>query len=594
MVASFQFYEQRSSHFQKEVAELDRSIRNYSLGRIIVALAVVLLGYFGFSNNLFFYSLPLLIFLFIALVRKQLALEEERKVILLLVKLNQFESAAQQNDFSNFADGRDFLDPQHPYSYDLDLFGKGSVFQYLNRCATRLGETRLATELTQPSFSKTAIEERQHAILELAPRIEFRQRCWAIGKRIHDAEFNLEMLYSWLSERPLFLGRKMIEVMRWVLPAITCAMLIGIFFDPVFRLAFFFMMIVQLSIAAFYSRPIDVLQTKLSTYRIILENYSQLFFQTSHQSWNSSVMQNHGQRASEAAANVKQFSKLVDALESRMNMIARMFGNGIFLYDFHSVVRLEKWRVSHASALPSWIQSLSEWDALLSLSTLHYNNPDFTFPKINDSLSITGKNVGHALIPAAERVTNDVELGKPTNVMLITGANMAGKSTFLRTIGVNFILASIGSPVCASYWSSPLVQLRTGMRTSDSLQEHQSYFYAELNRLHSIIEDLRANKPLLILLDEILKGTNSTDKQSGSRELIKQLIKQPALVLLATHDIALGDLQAQFPDQIVNTCFEGKIDNEQLSFDYKLNKGLAQRANATFLMRKMGIIPPSN
>ena len=171
---------------------------------------------------------------------------------------------------------------------------------------------------------------------------------------------------------------------------------------------------------------------------------------------------------------------------------------------------------------------------------------------------------------------------------------MAGKSTFLRSVGVNFILGLNGSPVCASYWSTPMAALRTGMRTADSLQEHQSYFYAELNRLHSIIEELRVGKPMLLLLDEILKGTNSTDKQLGSRELIKQLIQQKALVLIATHDIALGDMEQQFPEKVFNSCFEGKIENDQLTFDYKLNKGVAQKANATFLMRKMGIIPPSS
>jgi DNA mismatch repair ATPase MutS len=242
--------------------------------------------------------------------------------------------------------------------------------------------------------------------------------------------------------------------------------------------------------------------------------------------------------------------------------------------------------------LPRWIESLSEWDALLSFATLHYNQPHYAFAEINDQLAIRGKDIGHPLIHSKVRINNDFDLGNPAQVMLITGANMAGKSTFLRTIGVNYLLASNGAPVCASMWSSPCAELRSGMRTSDSLQEHQSYFFAELNRLHSIIEELRQGKPMIILLDEILKGTNSTDKQTGSRELIKQLILQKALVLLATHDIALGDLEQQYPTKIVNTCFEGKIENEQLTFDYKLNQGLAQKANATFLMRKMGIIPP--
>lgn len=200
-------------------------------------------------------------------------------------------------------------------------------------------------------------------------------------------------------------------------------------------------------------------------------------------------------------------------------------------------------------------------------------------------------DAGHLLIPNTVRVNNNFNIGQPQPVWLITGANMAGKSTFLRALGVNFVLGSMGSPVCASYWSMPLIELHTGMRTTDSLQEHQSYFFAELNRLQLIMQELRTGKPMLILLDEILKGTNSTDKQLGSRELLKQFKDLNALVVLATHDIALGDLQDQHPQQIANACFEGKIVNDELSFDYTLHAGVAQKANATFLMRRMGIIP---
>jgi DNA mismatch repair ATPase MutS len=227
----------------------------------------------------------------------------------------------------------------------------------------------------------------------------------------------------------------------------------------------------------------------------------------------------------------------------------------------------------------------------LSFATLHFNQPHYAFAEIDDKLSIQAEELGHPLIPSAHRVTNPFQLGSPAGVMLVTGANMAGKSTFLRAVGVNYILAVNGSPVCARAWRGPLLELRTGMRTSDSLQENQSYFFAELNRLQSIIQELRMGNPMLILLDEILKGTNSTDKQTGSRELIKQLMVQPALVMIATHDIALGDMEKHYPDKVFNACFEGNIQNDQLTFNYKLNQGVATKANATFLMRKMGIIP---
>ncbi len=235
---------------------------------------------------------------------------------------------------------------------------------------------------------------------------------------------------------------------------------------------------------------------------------------------------------------------------------------------------------------------MAEWDSLISLATLHYNYPQYAFAEVGENLTLKGQAIGHLLIPDNVRINNSFEIGNPQRVYLITGANMAGKSTFLRALGVNFVMAQIGSPVCAQSWQTPVLALRTGMRTTDSLQEHQSYFFAELNRLQSIVQELNVGMSAFILLDEILKGTNSTDKQLGSIELIKQLKEKNALVVLATHDIALGAMQKEYPQQVATACFEGKIENDQLTFDYALHPGVAQRANATFLMRKMGIIPP--
>jgi DNA mismatch repair ATPase MutS len=331
----------------------------------------------------------------------------------------------------------------------------------------------------------------------------------------------------------------------------------------------------------------------LSKAREVLKNYARLFELLAHKKVESALMKKHQAIAAEAFEKVKHFSVLVNALESRMNPIAMQFGNGLFLYDFHAVSNLEKWREENASDLPHWLESLSEWDSLLSAATLHFNFPGYAFAEVSLKNQLESREAGHLLIPQTIRVSNNFDLGNPATIYLITGANMAGKSTFLRSLGVNFVLGRIGAPVCASLWRAPLIDLRSGMRTTDSLQEHQSYFFAELHRLQSIIQELRSGNPMLILLDEILKGTNSTDKQLGSRELMRQLKDMNALVVLATHDIALGNLAEQYPKQIANACFEGKIENDQLTFDYTLHPGVAQKANATFLMRKMGIIPDS-
>jgi DNA mismatch repair ATPase MutS len=532
-----------------------------------------------------------LILVFSFLVSKQTHHEEERQLTNYLEQLNANEADAFEFKSIDFSDGSRFVDAHHPYSHDLDIFGDGSIYQYLNRCGTQLGEERLASDLKTLPYTEKDLVLRQQAVRELGAMIEFRQQIWGVGRQINDFTFDRSSLFSWLAMEPLVYNKSLFTLLRWVLPAITLIILGLIYFDGAYFPLLFIMMMVQLSITGYYSKQIGEFQRKLSTGKKVMGNYARIFEKLAHQKVESELMKSHQQMATRAFNKVKQFAEQVNAFEARMNPIAMMFGNGLFLYDFQILNKLEKWREENANELPHWLESLGEWDSLLSLATLHYNYPNYTFAKINNALVLESRDMGHPLIPDKSRVTNNFDLGKPAKVWLITGANMAGKSTFLRSLGANFVLGSIGSPVCASYWVQPLVAMRSGMRTTDSLQEHQSYFYAELHRLQSIMEELRSGKSMIILLDEILKGTNSTDKQAGSRELLQQLKDQHALVVLATHDIALGDLESQYPDQITNTCFEGNIENDQLTFDYTLHKGVALKANATFLMKKMGIIP---
>lgn len=590
-MASFEFYQQRANQFQSETEKVEGTIRSYAWSRLCIMLVALALIYFGFSNHVLFYFSAALFVVFFFLVKKQLKLEEQKRILQNLAKLNEIESKVTQFDYAELPDGIRFANPHHPFGYDLDLFGQGSLFQYLNRSATQLGEERFASELSQLPFTKEEILLRQEAIRDLGSKIDFRQHAWAVGKEINDKQFDKRGLEEWLKEEPFIYKRNLYTILKWFLPAMAIGAIILTITDSKYYPLVLLMMIIQTAVAGFHSKRISAILRVLENGKAIMANYSKLFELIHREQFSSTLMKQHHAFAETAGVEVKKFSKLVNALESRMNPIAMMFGNGLFLYDFHSISNLEEWREKNALHLPLWLKSLSEWDALLSLANLHYNYPEYAFAEITGDLVIEGKAIAHPLINSSYRIANNASLGKPQHIMLITGANMAGKSTFLRTIGVNFILAQIGSPVCALQWKSPIIELRSGMRTSDSLQDHQSYFFAELNRLQSITNELKSGKRMLILLDEILKGTNSTDKQLGSRELLKQLKDYNVLCLLATHDIALGDLQEQYPQSIVNTCFEGKIEDGQLSFDYTLHYGVAEKANATFLMRQMGIIP---
>jgi len=585
------FYNERERLFQTECDLLEKRIRLFSWSRVTVMILILAFAYLGFSNPVFYWPVLLLLIGFILLVRKQTALTDKKQLKHYLSLLNKKEAKVLQFESIDFPDGIHFSDVHHPYSHDLDLFGQGSVFQYLNRCGTQLGEAKLANDLKRLNYSAETLLKREATVRELGAMVDFRQQVWALGRQINDAAFDRHLLFKWLEQKPFIYKRQVYTMMRWFIPAVTLSVGLLTLINWSFFSLFIMMVIVQLTIAGFHSRRITEFQQILTTTGNVMMSYARIFRLLSIQQVSSELLKSHQVTAMKASEKVNQLAVLVHALEARMNPMAQQFGNGLFLYDFHAVSRLEKWREDNGKELPGWIESLAEWDSLLSLATLHFNFPEYAFAKPNTEIILEGEAIGHLLIARNERVNNDFVLGKPANVFLVTGANMAGKSTFLRALGVNFVLGRIGSPVCAAKWKTPLIDLHTGMRTTDSLQEHQSYFFAELNRLRLIMQELNAGRQMFILLDEILKGTNSTDKQMGSRELLKQLKDKEALVVLATHDIALGDMEKFYPEQIANACFEGIIEQDQLLFDYKLHSGIAKKANATFLMQKMGIIP---
>ena len=272
-------------------------------------------------------------------------------------------------------------------------------------------------------------------------------------------------------------------------------------------------------------------------------------------------------------------------------MLVFILLNTFFLYDIQVIIRLEKWKTKNRHAFPGWLKAVADIEYLNSLSAFSFNNPDFSFPQLTeDSKTILAVQLSHPLIAPSERVYNDFVLGKNEKLMLITGSNMSGKSTFLRSIGINVLLAQCGAPVCAQSFQLMPVRMLTCIRITDSLHEHTSYFMAELKKLQQIIHALREDIFSLVLIDEILRGTNSDDKHHGSQKYIEQLISFPCLSLFATHDVQLGQLEQTYPGLVGNYCFESTIQDNEIYFDYKLHKGVSKNRNASFLMKKMEII----
>ena len=585
------FYLKRKSKFSDALEKATRRINIISNARLVIALIFIVTLYFGFIYKPLLYFIPLFVVAFIILIRTHSNLFEKKTHFSNLVRINELEVQGLSGDISRFHDGAEFINAYHPYSHDLDIFGEGSLFQLTNRCNTIIGKKKFAKRLASPLGSASEIKLNQEAIQELATKTDFRQYFQASGMEIDEQAKDREQLLEWLIQPTFIYGKVSYKLLLSTVPLLTIALIIAAFFSNAFRPFAILMAGFQWAFLGFHIKKINLFHDYISRKKNILQKYSLLLHYLQSESFSSHLMTQLSKSALHADRKVEKLASLVRAFDARLNSMTMLLVNSILLYDMQCVYRLEKWKEENAENLNIWLEAASETEVLCSFGNFSFNHPSFTFASIHEHLSISAKVLGHPLIPQTECVANDLSIGNDFRVMIITGANMAGKSTFLRTIGVNLVLALNGAPVCAKAFNCPVIHLRTGMRTADSLKDHQSYFYAELDRLQGIMEELRVDIPLLILLDEILKGTNSTDKQMGSIALVKQLLPHPCLAIIATHDLALGDLEKEFPQQIKNYCFEATIENDQLSFDYKLKQGLAQKMNATFLMKKMGIIP---
>jgi len=585
------FYEKRRQNFEGLLTRKKQQINLVSNVRLLIAAVTLIIIYFGFKDPVILYAgIPFLIG-FIWLVRWHSDLFVEKVHLTNLVAVNVSEAEALQGDFSSFSQGSEFIDPHHPYTHDLDIFGEGSLYQSINRCNTRDGKKSLSHLLSTHLPSAEEIRLHQQAIKELASKADFRQNLQASGMEIDEQPRDRPELLSWIKVPDFIYGNPVIRIILWLLPLLTILSLIGWIMLDVPKGLFFLFVLAQWITLGIYSKRINAFHEYISRKKNILEKYGHILNVFQPETFASTRGSKLRAEAQNADVKVKKLASLVTALNARLNFMTSMFVNSILLYDMQCVYRLEKWKRENASSLQLWMDAICEAEVLSSLGTFAFNNPGFVYAVIHDELAIETQGVGHPLLSVDECVTNDIALGKEPSILVITGANMAGKSTFLRTMGVNLVLALAGAPVCAKSYRCPVVAIRSGMRTADSLKDHESYFYAELHRLKSIMDELRNGKPLFILLDEILKGTNSGDKQRGSIALVRQLVIQSCLALVATHDLALGDLEKEYPGRIRNFCFEANIENDQLSFDYRLKPGLAQKMNATFLMKKMGIIP---
>lgn len=589
-------YTERLSLTKGQLQQVKKQIFRISMLRLALFVAGVAGIYFFLSQTplliicICLTFLPLFILVKIHnrfFIRKEW-LETQARII-------QEELQALSGDYSSFEEGKEYVNPEHPYSFDLDIFGRRSLFQSINRTCTFFGKDRLAKWLQNHLHKKTSIEKRQEMVREISEHTLFREQFRVAGLVHHGQSSDAEKIQAWSQSPAQYLHAGWVKAFIWGVPVINSLLLItsliGWTSFSCLGLSFGIFLVLSFGII----KRATYIQETYGKQLKSLNGYARLIALAKAEDWKSAgmleLMERFNLNGQSPVQALQQLSKELDRLDLRNNQFLYVLLEGSIFFQLQEIVRIERWKVRYGQYISEWLETVGELDALCSLGTFAYNHPQYTYPELTEKpFCFLATQMGHPLMPVSQCVKNDATIPSRPFFLIITGANMAGKSTYLRTIGVNYLLACVGAPVCCERLKLHPNQLITSLRTSDSLSDNESYFFAELKRLKRIIDLLNQGQQLFIILDEILKGTNSMDKQKGSFDLIRQFMQMKANGIIATHDLLLGSLIKQFPEEIRNYCFEADIKDNELTFSYKLREGVAQNMNACFLMKKMGII----
>ncbi|GAB2653219.1 MutS family DNA mismatch repair protein [Flavihumibacter cheonanensis] len=598
------FYSGFYQQLNKEKQALTQKRNRIAIARVItICLAAFLLYQFR-SESLLMLSLlfcvALAIFLF--LVKFSLQLTDRINLLSEMIRLTNEENRIAQHKFLHRFEGNELAPPKHPYAGDLDLFGKASLFQFLHRTTSEAGHQQLAQWLLEPASTATILA-RQEATKNLASLPAWSLQFEGYGHQQPIPNATRNQVLNWSATPSGYFPKTVWKLLRYAWPTLAIGLLVLHLFDQLPSAPFYGLILLLMTIAFYISKGIVPIYRKLDAVLPSLTSLSNSLhwvetakFETDHlKTLQSTILdfsgtKGHVVRTHSASRAIKSLHQILDRFDYRHNPLVYIPLNTLLLWDLQQVWALEKWKHDHQSALHAWFQSIAELEALNSLGRFSFNHPSYTFPLLSEIPGHwTAAALGHPLIPAGKCVTNEFSTSGRPAIALITGSNMAGKSTFLRSIGVNQVLAMAGAPVFASHLTTSNMRIMSSMRIADNLEENTSTFYAELSKLKAIIDAVNAGEPVFLLLDEILRGTNSQDRQTGSKALIRQLVKQNATALLATHDLALTELEKEYPNALSNYHFDVSVAKEELFFDYKLKTGICTSMNASILMKKIGI-----
>ncbi len=535
----------------------------------------------------------LLFLVFIGLVIYHGKIKEKIEAAEAMIDINNNYLKRISGEWTTFKDiGSEFVDREHPYSLDLDIVGMESVFQLINITTTLKGRRRLAASLLNPSFTETDIIERQNAVGELKNKLELCQLMEYEGKRRKGGMENPEKLLTFIKDRNKLFKHSILKKILYFMPMITIpvSVIIIVFkLDYLNNLITIFLVIQLLAWAAGLMR-ISRAFAAISYFKGALDDYDGILKLLENQKFESPMLRRiHGrlfQKNKSAAKAIKELTRIAEKIDIRNNGFFFLFLNGLFLWDYQCIFSIEEWKEKYGDSVEAWLDDIGEIEALMSMSVLNHISDEVVFPTIeNAPMIFEAEDLGHPLISKEVRVNNSVKMNK--SIFIITGSNMSGKTTFLRTIGINLVIAYCGGAVCSKKMICSKMKIYTSMRITDDLKAGISTFYGELVRIKEIIEGAARKENMIFLIDEIFRGTNSRDRIEGAFAVIKNLNKEGVMGAITTHDLELCVLDKA--KRIKNYHFEEYYQDNKIFFDYSLREGVSTTTNAKYLMKIVGI-----
>ena len=557
-----EYYQKQIDHYTARLKQIKKRRNLITLAKLLTFGYMIFLIYLLINHStqplLLLGIGAILVFIFLTLWDSQIIYRQH--LIEELLRINTLESDYLAGNFSALDQGERFNDPAHPYAHDLDLFGEDSLFQHLNRTVTFSGTQKLVSWLLSLSKDPEVIHSRQQAAEELCAEPEWCQHFRAAGALHPTQALDAVILKSGPTESPFFSKHSTVRLILWIANTIVIVSWAVTSFTPLPFSISLVLSLLQLSALALYIKKINAYHQRLNLFLKTISNYLPLVRLIHDQSFRSPYLQKIRHSLFTPESNslqaLTQLHRIQNSLDQRGSIVIAFILNGLYLKDFHTLLRLDHWRKEYGPDIETWTDVLSEADALISMANYRFNHPAYCLPVICQDRLLDTEEIGHPLLKSERNVTNDFSIRSLHQIAIVTGANMAGKSTFLRTIGINLILAQSGNVVCSRYFAFQPMTLFTSMRTTDSLSKDTSYFHAELLRLQQLVNIAQQEDKVFIILDEMLKGTNSVDKLNGSLAFLKRILSYPISGLVATHDLALGELADDFPEHFFNVCFE--------------------------------------